>query len=90
MGKVFFTYLLVVNVISFALMGIDKKRARNGQYRISEQSLWLSALAGGAFGATIGMNYFRHKTKHALFKYGFPLLATLEIVAILYLSMKFL
>jgi uncharacterized membrane protein YsdA (DUF1294 family) len=84
MGKVFFTYLLIVNIISFAMMGIDKKRARNGQYRISEQSLWLSALAGGAFGATIGMNYFRHKTKHAAFKYGLPLLLAIEAALIYY------
>ncbi|OCA91341.1 hypothetical protein A8F94_05635 [Bacillus sp. FJAT-27225] len=89
MGKTIFTYLLLINIISFTLMGIDKKRARNGQYRISEQTLWLSALAGGAIGATVGMNFFRHKTKHSAFKYGFPLLAALEIVAFLYVSAKF-
>jgi uncharacterized membrane protein YsdA (DUF1294 family) len=84
MGKLFFTYLLIVNVISFALMGIDKKRARNSQYRISEQTLWLSAIAGGVIGAIVGMNYFRHKTKHAAFKYGLPLLLAIEAALIYY------
>ncbi|ALC89716.1 hypothetical protein AM500_07995 [Bacillus sp. FJAT-18017] len=88
MEKAIFIYLLVINIISFSMMGIDKRRARNGQYRISEQTLWLSALAGGAIGATIGMNYFRHKTKHVSFKFGLPLLAAIEILAIFYAAAK--
>ena len=50
-------YLLIVNFIGFAMMGIDKKRAIRGAWRISEASLFLTALAGGALGCTIGMQY---------------------------------
>jgi uncharacterized membrane protein YsdA (DUF1294 family) len=65
-------------------MGIDKKRARKNQYRISEKNLWIMAIFGGAIGMTIGMQLFRHKTKHIAFKLGFPFLALVEIGLLIY------
>lgn len=65
-------YLCFINIIGFAVMGIDKKRAIRGAWRISEASLFLTALLGGALGCTIGMQHFRHKTRHWYFKYGMP------------------
>ncbi|MCM1542340.1 MAG: DUF1294 domain-containing protein [Blautia sp.] len=65
-------YLLVINLIGYAMMGMDKKRAIRGAWRISEASLFTVALLGGALGCTLGMNHFRHKTKHWYFKYGMP------------------
>ena len=73
------SYLLVVNIVGFLIMGIDKQKARKGAYRISEVKLWLIAVIGGAVGSTIAMYYFRHKTKHNHFKIGFPLLAFLQL-----------
>ena len=61
-------YWIVINLIGFVIMGIDKKRAIRGAFRISEASLFLTALLGGALGCTLGMNHFRHKTKHWYFK----------------------
>ncbi len=78
-------YLLIVNFIGFAMMGIDKKRAIRGAWRISEASLFLTALAGGALGCTIGMQYFRHKTKHWYFKYGMPAICLMQILLLLLL-----
>lgn len=65
-------YLCLINIIGFAVMGIDKKRAIRGAWRISEASLFLTALLGGALGCTIGMQHFRHKTRNWYFKYGMP------------------
>ncbi len=65
-------YLAVINIIGYAIMGIDKQRAIRGAWRISEASLFLTALLGGALGCTVGMRHFRHKTKHWYFKYGMP------------------
>lgn len=65
-------YLVIINIAGFAIMGIDKKRAIRGAWRISEASLFLTALLGGALGCTLGMQHFRHKTKHWYFKYGMP------------------
>lgn len=76
-------YFGVINIIGLVIMGMDKQKARKGQYRISEASLWTVALIGGAFGATVGMLYFRHKTKHLNFKYGLPILAFIDLVILL-------
>ena len=60
-------------------MGIDKKKARNGEYRISERTLWIVAVIGGGTGAYLGMKQFRHKTKHASFKWGLPVLMVIQL-----------
>lgn len=70
--KILAAYLVIVNLLGFAVMGIDKKRAIRGAWRISEASLFLTALVGGSFGCTLGMHYFHHKTKHWYFRYGMP------------------
>lgn len=77
--------IIVMNLAGFLIMGMDKKRARNNHYRISEKTLWNVAFLGGAIGATVGMKHFRHKTKHAPFKFGLPLLAIIEIGIFTYL-----
>ena len=82
------TYLIIINIISFALMGIDKKRARNKEWRISEAALFTTALLFGSLGSNIGMRYFRHKTKHWYFKYGLPAILVMQLVLIAYLYGK--
>lgn len=76
-------YFIIVNIISFSLMGIDKKRARKAEYRISEKTLWTWAIIGGGTGAFIGMRHFRHKTKHFTFKWGLPVLMVFQIVLLI-------
>jgi uncharacterized membrane protein YsdA (DUF1294 family) len=73
-----------MNLIGLFVMKIDKDRAKNHQYRISEKTLWLVALFGGAVGTTAGMQLFRHKTKHVNFKIGFPILAAAEVILLSY------
>lgn len=69
---------LFMNIIGLWMMGFDKRRAKKRGPRISEKSLWLWALLGGALGMTVGMFQFRHKTKHLQFKLGLPFLAILQ------------
>jgi len=78
-------YLVVINILGYSLMMIDKKRAIKHQYRISERTLWIIAILFGALGLFIGMKNFRHKTKHASFKYGLPILSVLELGIVLYI-----
>ena len=75
-------YLLAINVLLFALMGIDKYKAKRGLWRIPEKTLFLTAALGGSMGGILGMKTFRHKTRHNSFKYGFPaiLIAQLALV----------
>ena len=75
-------YLLGVNVLLFALMGIDKYKARKGLWRIPEKTLFALAVAGGSIGGIAGMELFRHKTKHKTFKYGFPAILIAELALV--------
>ena len=83
-------YLAVINVIGYVVMGIDKQRAIRGAWRISEASLFLTALLGGALGCTIGMQRFRHKTKHWYFKYGMPAIFLVQAALLSFLVNRFL
>lgn len=78
-------YLVTINITGYAIMGIDKNRAIKGAWRISEATLFGVALLGGGLGCTLGMNRFRHKTKHWYFKYGMPAIFVLEAAALIYL-----
>lgn len=80
------SYLVLVNIIGFTLMGIDKRKARREEWRIPEKTLWMFAWIGGALGAWFGMRYFRHKTKHTLFVIGLPFLVVIYII--LYVVIK--
>jgi uncharacterized membrane protein YsdA (DUF1294 family) len=85
MSNIILFIFILMNMIGFFFMKVDKQRAIKHQYRIRERTLWLVALFGGAIGSTISMNTYRHKTKHLSFKVGFPLLAAIEFVLYLYL-----
>lgn len=79
-------YLLFVNVIGFMQMYRDKQKAKNSKYRTPEKRLWQVAVAGGAMGSWIGMNLFRHKTKHTNFKYGMPFLVLAHVGLFVYFN----
>ncbi len=68
----FLCYMIIINIVAFFLMGIDKKKAQLGAWRIPEKTLFLSAIIGGSVGAIAGMRLFRHKTKHRSFVIGMP------------------
>ena len=72
-------WLLFASAIDFALMGVDKWKARRDAWRIPERVLWAFALLGGALGGTLGMQVFRHKTQHWYFRLGFPALTVLDL-----------
>lgn len=78
-------WLAVVNLVAFALMGLDKRRARRGEWRIPETTLFLPALLGGTLGAIAGMYCFRHKTRHWYFRWGLPALLAAQIAAAVWL-----
>ena len=78
-------YLLAVNITSFLLFGIDKYKAKKGQWRISEATLLMMAVSGGSIGAWAGMRLWHHKTMHKKFKYGIPIIIILQICLVVYL-----
>ncbi len=78
-------YFIVINIVGFASMGIDKWKAKHREWRIPEMTLFAIAVFGGSLGSTIGMHVFRHKTKHWYFLYGFPLILALQLILIAYI-----
>ena len=71
--------IAVMNVVAFTLMGIDKRRARRGAWRISERALFMTTACFGGLGGVLGMKVFHHKTKHWYFRVFFPVLLVLQI-----------
>lgn len=76
-------YVVAVNVISFLMMGIDKRKAIKRAFRIPESTLFVLAIIGGSIGAIAGMHLFHHKTRHWYFLYGMPVILALQIILIL-------
>lgn len=74
--------LVVWNAIVFLLYGIDKFKATHGRWRISESTLLVSAFCMGAFGAYLGMEVFRHKTKTKKFTILVPVALLLNVFII--------
>ncbi len=78
-------YFILINLVGVFVMWSDKQRAKKGAWRIKESTLFAVALLGGALGTTCGMYWFRHKTKHWYFKYGFPLILIAEAALLVWL-----
>lgn len=76
------TYFIIINLCTFFIMWIDKKKARKGKWRISENTLLLFVLLGGGIGGIAGMYTFRHKTKKMKFVIGFPIILICEALLI--------
>lgn len=87
MEKIFIIYLAVINIITFAVFGIDKLKAVKDKWRIPEKVLFLLSIIGGSVGAILGMYTFRHKTKKPAFKFGNPAILIVQIV-LLYFIMR--
>ena len=77
-------YIVVINLVSFMMFGIDKYKARRGQWRISEATLLAVAAIGGSIGAWMGMKVWHHKTLHSKFRYGVPIMLLAHIALMAY------
>ena len=81
-GMLGLAYLVFVNLLGFALMGIDKKKAEKGKWRIPEKTLFTVAIIGGSVGSILGMKVFRHKTKHKSFTTGMPAILAFQLMMV--------
>lgn len=82
--KYFWIYIILINILTFIIYGIDKYKAKRHKWRISESALIGLAALGGFVGAFAGMQVFRHKTKHLKFVIGVPVIAILWIIAVVF------
>ena len=82
-------YLLVINLIGFLAMGIDKFKAKKNFWRTKEKTLFTIAMIGGSIGSIAGMYVFRHKTKHNSFVFGMPIILVVQICIVYYAIFKY-
>ena len=80
---IFVIYLLIVNLLAFIMYWRDKNLAIQGKWRIPENELMLVAAFGGSIGALISMYTFRHKTRHAKFVLGVPIILAMQLMCLL-------
>ena len=82
-------YIIIINVIGFLAMFIDKQKAKKGAWRIPEKTLVTIALLGGSIGGMLGMYIFRHKRHKSRCSIGFPIILVVQIVLIFYCITKY-
>ena len=78
MAALLLSCIIGVNVITFVVYGIDKLKAKKGKWRVPETTLLQLAIVGGSVGALCGVKMWHHKTMHAKFKYGIPLIMAMQ------------
>ena len=81
-------YFIIINIIGFFIMWLDKRKAKKGAWRIPEKTLFIITCLGWGIGTIAGMYTFRHKTQKLGFVIGFPFITILEIITILYFILK--
>ena len=81
-------WLIAINIVTFAVYGIDKRRAKRGAWRVPEKTLFLLPLLGGSLGALLGMKVFHHKTKHWYFVWGVPAILLAQIALAVWLAVR--
>jgi len=79
-------YLIIINIIGFLVMYIDKQKAKKGKWRIPEKTIFIITVLGGGIGTISGMYAFRHKTQKLHFKIGLPTITILEIIGVIYFT----
>lgn len=82
MEKILIIYIILINLITFSVFGIDKLKAVKDKWRISEKVLFLLSIIGGSLGGLAGMYIFRHKTQKPAFKFGIPAIFIVQIVLV--------
>ena len=80
MQQMIIIYLVVINVVTFFMYGIDKWKARKAKWRIREAALLGLAVLGGSVGAWLGMRVWHHKTLHKKFRYGVPAIIIIQLL----------
>ena len=77
-NEVLQNYLIITNIVTFLVYGLDKWKAKKSKWRIREGL----AVLGGSIGAWLGMKVWHHKTMHKKFRYGIPAIIIIQLILI--------
>lgn len=83
MSELLIVYVATVNVVAFVVYGVDKYKAQKAKWRVRESALLLLAAIGGSAEAWLGMEIWRHKTRHPKFRYGVPAILLIQLAGVL-------
>ena len=81
-NEVLQNYLIITNIVTFLVYGLDKWKAKKSKWRIREAALLGLAVLGGSIGAWLGMKVWRHKTMHKKFRYGIQAIIIIHLILI--------
>lgn len=87
-NKILLSITGMLNLISFAVTGIDKYKSKHNKWRIKERTLFILAAVGGSIGVLLGIYAFRHKTKHMTFVVGIPIIIIIQVLLVYYCIKK--
>lgn len=79
-------YLIIINIMTFIIYGVDKWLAIKHLRRVKEHTLYLLSIIGGSLGAIGGMLVFRHKT----LKIKFYLINIISMIIWGYVNIKYI
>ena len=89
LASVLFDWVALASLLGFAMMGVDKLLAVGRRSRVSERTLWLTALVGGFLGITAGAVVFHHKTSKPGFWAPVVVSTLLWVLAVAFASHEF-
>ena len=81
-----YLYILIINLITFGVFALDKKKAKKKQWRIPESTLLLLSLIGGSLGGLLAMKIVKHKTQKIKFVIGVPFLLIVNFLMYFYIT----
>ena len=84
-NKILLIYFGIINLVTFAVFGLDKIAAIEKRSRIRIVTLLGLCFIGGSVGGLGAMYLFHHKTKKDYFTVGVPLIIVMQAVVIFYL-----
>ena len=81
--QIFVIYLIIINLYGIFIMYQDKQKSINRKWRTKEAKLFSIAIIFGSLGILSGMYIFHHKTKHAKFVIGIPLILIIQFYIVI-------
>ena len=82
--SVFLIYLAMISLVSVIVTIADKVKAIRGTWRVPENTLLLLSAMGGSLAMYLTMQIIRHKTKHAKFMLGIPIIMLFQGILLWY------